>query len=167
MKYILLILLFSTGIIHAQEPVANCKLTRETDPYTKLTKLSTGFIPLDGGSVTFDADAKEVDVLFTIEGADKCFDNNSTAYLFFEGSKSKSSMRNGGSMNCEGLFHFIFKNAAGTTSLLQKMSTQKITHIIFTGNNKKETTVNVPENDRQALMAMAACLVAEAKTLIK
>ncbi len=169
MRYLLILsLIFFTGNAFSQDTTAKaCKLLRETDPYTKLTKLSTGFIEFDGGSVTFDADSKEIDVLFSISGVDKCYDNNSIAYLLFEGSKTKSSNRNGGSMNCEGLFHFIFKNAVGTTSLLQKMTTQKITQIIFTGNNKKETTVTIGEQDRKMLMDLAACLVTEAKTLIK
>jgi hypothetical protein len=145
----------------------DCKLIRETDPFTKEVKLSTGFIQLEGGSVTFDADSKEIDFLFSIEGSDKCYDNNSTAYIFFENSKSKATNRNGGSMNCEGLFHFIFRNSTTNTSLLQRMTTTKITHIIFTGNNKKETTVTLGEPEQKIVMEMAACLVKEAKTLIK
>ena len=45
--------------------------------------------------------------------------------------------------------------------------TQKINHIIFTGNNKKEATINLSPMDQQALMTLATCLVNEAKTLIK
>lgn len=145
----------------------DCKLTRTTDPYTKEIRLSSGFIQLDGGSITIDADSKEIDILFSIEGVDKCYDNNSTAYIFFEGSKSKGSTRNGGSMNCEGLFHFIYRNSASTTSLLQRIMTQKITHIVFTGNNKKETTVNFGPLEQQAVKDFAACVVTEAKTLLK
>lgn len=163
MRYLTLVLLILTGQLSAQD----CKLNRETDPFTREVKLSTGFVPLDGGSITIDADSKEIDVLFTIEGTDKCYDNNSTAYIFFEGSKSKTSSRNGGSMNCEGLFHFIFRNTASTASLLQRMTTQKITHIIFTGNNKKETTVTFGEQEQKMVMELAACLVTDAKTIIK
>ncbi|MEO7925001.1 MAG: hypothetical protein ABIR30_15070 [Chitinophagaceae bacterium] len=144
-----------------------CKLIRETDPYTKETKLSTGFIFFDGGSVTFDADSREIDVLFSIEGADKCYDNNSMAAVFFEGTKTKLSSRNGGTMNCEGLFHFLYKNTVSTSTILQKMTSQKITHIIFTGNNKKETRVEIGPNEQQAIIAQANCLVNEAKMLIK
>ena len=63
----------------------DCKLIRETDPFTKEIKISTGFIFVDGGSLTIDADKKEVLVLFSVEGAAKCFDNNSTAIIMFEG----------------------------------------------------------------------------------
>ncbi len=143
-----------------------CKVNRSTDPYTREVKLSSGFIQLDGGSVTIDASKPEIDILFSVEGADKCFDNNSTAYVFFEGSKSKGSIRNGGTMNCEGLFHFIFRNSQSTTSLLNRMMTQKITHIVFTGNNKKETTVTFGPQEQEAVKNFAACVVAEAKTLL-
>ena len=111
MKYIILIALFAANYAGAQD----CKLNKETDPYTKETRLSTGFIFLQGASVTVDADSKEIDILFSIEGADKCFDNDATAVIIFEGSKLKTSLKNNGTMNCEGLFHFIFKNSATPT----------------------------------------------------
>jgi hypothetical protein len=70
-------------------------------------------------------------------------------------------------MNCEGLFHFVFKNTATTTSMLQKILTQKINHILFIGNNKKESTIKISPTNQQTLMAMATCLINEAKILIK
>lgn len=168
MKKLLFLFLIAPFFATAQDTAASaCKLIRETDPFTKETRLSTGFIFLDGGSVTIDADSKEIDVLFSIEGADKCYDNNSTAAIFFEGVKTKLNSRNGGTMNCEGLFHFVFKNSASTPSLLQKIMTQKINHIVFTGNNKKESTINISAKDQDALLSLASCLVNEAKKLIK
>jgi hypothetical protein len=145
----------------------DCKLNRETDPFTKEVKISTGFIFVDGGSLTIDADSKEVLVLFSIDGAGKCFDNNSTASIIFEGTKSKGSARNGGTMNCEGLFQFVFRNTSSTTSLLQRLKTQKITSIVFTGNNKKESTLNVAPLEQTLIMKLATCLVNESKTLIR
>jgi len=160
--------LFAPFFAKAQDTAAVvCKLIRETDPFTKETRLSTGFIFLDGGAVTIDADSKEIDVLFSIEGADKCYDNNSVAAIFFEGIKTKLNSRNGGTMNCEGLFHFVFKNSASTPSLLQKIITQKINHIVFTGNNKKESTITISAKDQEALVTLATCLVNEAKKMIK
>lgn len=168
MKQILVIAFLFPLFAAAQDTTATgCKLNKETDPYTKETKLSTGFIFVRGGSVTIDADSKEIDVLFSIEGPDKCFDNNSTAVIHFEGSKVKTSLRNGGTMNCEGLFHFIFKNSVTTTSALKKIATQKITHIIFTGNNKKESVVTIRPAEQQTLVTLAGCLVNDAKALIK
>ncbi len=145
----------------------DCKLNRETDPFTKEVKISTGFIFVDGGSLTIDADSKEVVVLFSIEGANKCFDNNSTASIMFEGVKSKAISRNGGTMNCEGLFQFVFRNTASTTTLLQRLMTQKIASIVFTGNNKKESTLNIAPPEQSMIMTLATCLVNESKTLIK
>jgi hypothetical protein len=163
MKYILLILLSFPVILSAQD----CKLNSEKDPFTKEIKISTGFIPLDGGSVTIDATKTEIDFLFSIEGVDRCYDNNSMAMVFFEGTKFKLSTRNGGTMNCEGLFHFIFRNTASLPSMLTKMTIQKINHIAFTGNNKKVSTINLSPADQQLFMTLAACLVNESKTLIQ
>ena len=163
MRYILIACLFSPFFSIAQD----CKLNSEKDPFTKEIKISTGFIPLDGGSVTIDATKTEIDFLFSIEGVDRCFDNNSTALVFFEGTRLKLTARNGGSMNCEGLFHFIFRNTASLPSMLTKMTTQKINHIAFTGNNKKVSTINLSPADQQLFMSLAACLVNEAKELIK
>lgn len=164
MKQLLVILFFLPLLAAAQD----CKLIKETDPYTKEVKLSTGFVAVDGASVTIDADSKEVIVLFTVEGADKCFDNNSTADVFFEGLKSKTMSRNAGTMNCEGLFQFVFKNSHNTpTTMLQRICTKKITQIIFTGNSKKPITVTVGPKEQEAIMALANCLVTEGRTLIK
>src|SRR5260221_8474931 len=148
MKYIFVIVLLFPFYTQAQD----CKLHKETDPYTKETKLSTGFIKLQSGSVTVDANRLEIDVFFTLAGADKCFDNNSTAFIFFEGTKLKMTTRNSGSMNCEGFFHFTFKNTPGTNSLLQKLSTQKIHMITFTSNSKKENKIEFSPQQQNAVM---------------
>jgi len=163
MRYFLVIGLFFPFFSVAQD----CKLNRETDPFTKEIKISTGFIPMDGGSVTIDATRAEIDFLFSIEGVDRCFDNNSTAFVFFEGTKLKLTAHNGGSMNCEGLFHFVYRNTTSLPSMLTKMTTQKINHIDFTGNNKKVSTINLSPADQQLFMSLAACLVNEAKTLVQ
>ena len=163
MKYIFVIALLFPLYTLAQD----CKLHKETDPYTKETKLSTGFIKLQSSSVTIDANRMEIDVFFTLAGADKCFDNNSTAFIFFEGTKLKMTTRNSGSMNCEGFFHFTFRNTPGTNSLLQKLSAQKINNIVFTGNGKKETKIIFTPEQQQTFTSLTTCLVNEAKTLIK
>ena len=169
MKKAFFLLVFAPFFAASQDTtaVSSCKLIRETDPYTKATRISTGFIKLDGGSVSIDADQYEIDVIFTISGTDKCYDNNSTGWVFFEGVKTKLTSKNGGTMNCEGLFHFIFKNTPSTPLLLQKLINDRTDHIVFTGNNKKETTVTIKPEDREKLRVMFGCLVTEAKTLIK
>jgi hypothetical protein len=145
----------------------DCKLNRDTDSFTKEVRLSTGFLELDNASLTIDADSREIDLFFTLSGADKCFDNNSTASVYFEGTKSKLNIRNGGTMNCEGFFHFIYKNAASDNSVLKRLLAQKMTHIVFTGNNKKETTLTFTPEDQELILKFANCLVKEAKTLLK
>lgn len=170
MKKILLYFLFFLPLAAlAQDTTkAPCKLIKETDPFTKQIKLSTGFVYVDGGSITVDADSKEVIVLFSLDGQLKCLDDNSTAEVYFEGLKSKTLSRNQGTMNCEGLFQFVFRNSAGQpTTLLNRMCTKKMTHIIFTGDAQKPVTVNIGPKEQEIIMNLTACLVAEAKTLIK
>jgi hypothetical protein len=160
-----LIALFVLAGLSVQAPAQDCKLNLETDPYTKEKKLSTGFISLENSSLTIDADKREIDLFFSLEGADKCFDNSSAAAIFFEGTKVKLTIRNGGTMNCDGYFHFIFKNTATPNSSLRKLMEKKLTHIVFTGNNKKETTLNFSEGDQDAIMKLVNCLVSEAAKL--
>lgn len=169
MKKLLAAFLLLPYLSLAQDTAASkCKLIKETDPYTKEIKLSTGFIFFDGGSVTIDADSREIIVLFSIEGPDRCFDNNTNADLYFEGIKSKTMGRNAGTMNCEGLFQLVFKNSHSTpTTVLQRLLTKKTTQIIFNSNTKKPITVTIGPKEQEALMVLANCLVTEAKTLIK
>lgn len=145
----------------------DCKLKRTTDPYTKEVKLSTGFIALQGASLSIDADSKEIDFFFSVDGSDKCFTDASTATVFYEGTKMKANFRNSGTMNCEGFFHIIFKNGAATPALLQRLITQKIANIIFTGNNKTQTTIGLNAEQRQAITTLGDCLIKEAKKLLK
>jgi hypothetical protein len=164
MKYFFALCFLFPLCLSAQD----CKLIHETDPYTKQTKITTGFIYVDGGSVTIDADSKEIIVLFSLDGAEKCFDDNSTADVFFEGLKSKTLSRNQGTMNCEGFFQFVFRNNnSNPTTMLQRIMSKKMTHIIFTGNGKKPVTVNIGPAEQEMIMAKATCLVNEAKALIK
>ena len=166
MKFTFLFFLLFPLFIQAQD----CNLSSETDPYTKEKKLSTGFISLRGGSIIIDADNKEIDVMFSIQGADKCYDNTSTAEIYFEGLKSRTTSRNGGTMNCEGLFHFIFRNSRSTpVTLLKRMCTMKMTQIVFTGNDAKKTktVLTVTPDIQAALMKQVNCLVEEARGLIK
>lgn len=167
MKFLLITLFTLPLFASGQDSLANCKLTRETDPFTKETKISTEFLALDGAMVSIDASSAEIDFLFSIEGADHCFDNNSMAAIFFEGTKTKLNSRNAGSMNCEGLFHINFKNTVVPNNLLTKMMATGINHILFTGNNKKDFTLNLNPADQHALLMLITCIVNDAKTLIK
>jgi hypothetical protein len=163
MKFLAVIALFFPGMLFAQD----CKLKKTTDPYTKEIKLSTGFIQLQGTSLSIDADSKEIDFLFSMDGKEKCFGDASTAVVFYEGTKQKGNFRNGGPVNCEGFFHIIFRNGPATPALLQKLITQKITSIVLTGNNKALTTITLSPEEQQMIMTRGDCLVKEAKTLVK
>jgi hypothetical protein len=162
MKYLLLAFLMAPVLMQGQD----CKLIRDKDVYTKELKLSSGFIQLDGASLSIDGTKPEIDMLFSIEGTDKCFTDASTANIFFEGTKMKFTQRNGGTMNCEGLFHFIFRNGNTYPVVLQKFATLKVEKIVFIGNDKKETIVTLTPPQQQMVMALTACMLKEAPSLL-
>lgn len=143
----------------------DCKISRETDPYTRETKLSSGFITLQGATVTIDADSKEIDFFFAIP--DKCFSDESTVFIFFEGSKIKTTYRNAGSMNCDGYFHFKFRNGTATPTVVQKLGSQPVAQFVFTGNDKKQVAITLLPEQQKIFMTAASCISTEAKTLIK
>lgn len=143
-----------------------CNISRETDPYTHKTRLSTGFMELNGASVVADADAKEIDLLFSFK-TDRCFDDDCTAMVYFEGSKLKLSLRNGGTMNCEGLFHFIFRNGPTVNYQLKKLATLPVAQIIFTDRNEKPIPVLLNAEQQAAFMTALRCLTDKAPQLLQ
>lgn len=162
MKSILLITCLFPLFLSAQE----CKVLTETDPYTKETKMSSGFISLQGGaSVSVEADSKELDFFFIIN--DKCFNDASAVVVYFEGSKQKTTYRNSGSMNCTGYFHFKFRNGTVTPTQAQKLATMKVSQLVFTDSDKKQVTVSLTPEQQKVFMESAACVTTEAKKLIK
>ena len=164
MKCIHLIVLLFPVCLSAQQ---ECKLKKTNDPYTKELRLSTGLIAMKGAGLSIEADSKEIDFFFTMDGSEKCFNDMSTATIVYEGTKMKGSFRNGGSVNCDGFFHIIFRNQAGTNTLMQRLITQKIISILFTGTNKSLITITLSPEEQQKIMNLGDCLVKEAKTLIK
>ena len=143
----------------------DCAIKKETDQFTRDTKLSTGFVQLKLSSVSIDANKKEFDFFFTLDGADKCFDDNSTVIVLFEGGKQRSNFRNSGSMNCEGLFHFTVKSGPETPFVVKRFGSQKVSQITFTGNNKKETIISFTPTQQDQFMSAVNCIAAEAKKL--
>ncbi|MEJ0102016.1 MAG: hypothetical protein WDO19_05400 [Bacteroidota bacterium] len=145
----------------------DCQIKKETDQFTREPKLSTGFITLKSSSVSIDADKKEFDFFFTLEG-NNCFDDQSTVVVMLEGSKQKSTFRNSGSMNCEGLFHFTVRNGPETPFAVKRFSTIKVTQFIFTVNNsKKPTVITLTPEQQQLFMQANGCIATEAKALVK
>lgn len=161
MKFTLLFLSLFPLTVLAQD----CKLIKEKDPYTRETKTSTGFLELQGARVTVDADSREIDFFFSLPG--KCFNDASTVFIYFEGAKNKTTYRNAGSVNCDGNFHFKFKNSQATNTVLNKLATLPVAHFIFIGNDKKEVPIDLIPEQQQTFMKAVNCLVEDSKTLIK
>jgi hypothetical protein len=155
-------LLQSVGVLLAQD----CNLIKETDPFTRQTRVSTGFMELTGASMVADADSKEIDIMITFK-TDRCFDDGCTAMIYFEGGKQKLSLRNGGTMNCEGLFHFIFRNGPTVNYQLKKMATQPISHMEFVDRNDKKIPVTLSVAQQEKLLQVLRCFIDQAPSLVQ
>jgi hypothetical protein len=164
MKQLFVFIFLMPALAQSQD---TCKLIRQTDPFTKLNTISTGFIQLQGGSLVVDASKPEIDLLFSVSGLNKCFTDDATAAIFFVGSKVKNTERNDGSMNCEGLFHVTFRNQATPVALLRKLATTKIEKILFTGNDKTETTITLTPEQQLTVMALMGCILKESPALLQ
>jgi hypothetical protein len=163
-----LLILFTTLPFLA--PAQDCKLKKEIDRFSQQPKLSTGFMNLSSTSgpvsLNIEADSKEVKLLFSL-GDGNCFDNQSTASFSFDSTRTKTNQKNATAMNCDGIFTIIFRNVPTTPSALQKITLQTISTIALTDNTKKKIEINLKDEEKQLLLKKAACLVNEAKTLIK
>jgi hypothetical protein len=70
-------------------------------------------------------------------------------------------------MNCDGLFHFTFRNTNPSPTALQNLGNKKITSIRFKDNSGKETGVILTPAQQQQLMDLANCVISEAKKLVQ
>lgn len=169
MKNIVAAILFILPFVASSQDT--CQLKKETDPFTHQTKISSGFVPfvLNGVqvSISVDATSNDIDFFLWFTGVQKCFDEASTLQVNFEGDRYKLNLKNSGSMNCEGAFHFSFKNSATTPSQLQRLTNKRITSFHITGPNKTITDIAFSAEQRAQLMRMAACVVRDSKTLLK
>ncbi|HVG12467.1 MAG TPA: hypothetical protein VM843_05645 [Flavisolibacter sp.] len=169
MKMFLLLILFFPLVSLSQD----CKIKKQSDPYTKETKLTTGFKTLSGGLtrtlVSVDATKTDIEIIFSVNaGAEgKCFDNNSTATLLYEGGKLKGNFKNNSTMNCEGLFSITFRNVATTPTTLKNLATRKVLSIKLTGNAKQVTDLTLSDAEQELFMKMVTCLTDESKTLLQ
>lgn len=149
----------------------SCHLKKETDPFTHQTKISTGFVPFNFKavpvSISIDATSTEIDFFLWFTGAQKCFDEASTIQISFEGDRYKLNLKNTGTMNCEGAFHFSFKNTASIPSQLKRLLDKKINSFHITGANKTVTDVSFSAEQKMLFMKMAACVATESRTLLK
>jgi hypothetical protein len=169
MKNILIAFFWITPFfVSAQD---TCKLTKTTDPFTHQTKISTGFIPFAASgsqlSISVDATPTDIDIFIWFTKDQKCFDETSTIQVNFEGDRYKLNLKNTGSMNCEGAFHFSFKNVANTPPQLQRLVDKRVSLFHITGTNKTVTDVSFSEEQKAQLHRMIACVVRDSKTLKK
>ncbi len=169
MKMLLVLMLSFPIITFSQE----CKIKKQSDPYTKETKLSTGFKTFSGGLtrtlVSVDATKSDIEIIFSVNaGAEgKCFDNSSSATLLYEGGKLKGNFKNNSTMNCEGLFSITFRNVATTPTTLKNLASRKVLSIKLTGNAKQVTDLALSEAEQELFKQMVTCLVEESKTLLQ
>lgn len=168
MKKVFLALLMFPILAAAQD---SCHLKKETDPFTHQTKISTGFISFTSGgnplSISVDGTSTDIDFFLWFTGDQKCFDESSTIQIVFEGDRLKMNLKNTGSMNCEGAFHFSFKNALNTPYQLQRLTDKKINSFHITGPNKTVTDIKLSPEQKDQLMRMAQCVTRESKTILK
>lgn len=163
MKYIFVLIALAPFFLLAQD----CKLKKGQDAITSKATLTTGFMDLPGTTLSIDVNSKQIDFFFVLDAkAVKCLDEETEATIVFDGGKLKSEFKNGGSMNCDGIFHIIFKNSAYTPSQLTKMSTKKILEIQIKGSNPKPYIISLSPEQQQSLMNTIACVTKEAKTVL-
>lgn len=160
-----LLLLLLPFVSTAQD---TCGLKKSKDPFTNVTKLSTGFKKFDGNGVTVsisaDATPSEIDFFVWVKNEGKCFDPESEAQIVYEGEKARATIKNSGSMNCDGAFHFTFKNNATTTSVLKRLGTKRLSTIKLI-SGKIETLITLTEEQKASFLKMAQCIAAEGLTL--
>ena len=168
MKTAFLVLILFPLLSQAQD---TCKLKKETDAFTHQTRISTGFVPFVSSgnqlSVSVDATSTDIDIFLWLKNDGKCFDDQSSVQVNFEGDRSKGNFKNSGSMNCEGAFHFTFRNTPSTPGSLQRMTTTRIASLKITGSNKTITDISFNEEQKKQLLRMISCVVTQGKTLIK
>jgi len=163
MRYFIAALLLFPLTSFAQD---SCKLKKTQDPYTKQLKLATGFVEIGTARVSIQATKFEIDFLFSL-GDGICFDDQSTATVFYPGTKVKTNLKNGGTMNCDGLFHLNFKNQANPNTYLQNLVNKQVSSIKFTDNTKKETVIELTGEQQQIFKALVSCVINEAKSLLQ
>lgn len=148
-----------------------CQLKKTTDPFTHQTKISTGFIPFTANgvqlSISVDATPTEIDIFLWFTKDQKCFDETSTIQVNFEGDRYRLNLKNTGSMNCQGAFHFSFKNSANTPPQLQRFLDKRVNSFHITGTNKTITDVAFSEEQKAQFFRMMNCVVKESKTIQK
>lgn len=160
MNYFLILLLTVSFAATAQD----CPLVRDSDPYTRKTRIATGFINLPDGQLNIESDGKEIDLFFIVNG--KCFADGSNVYVYFDSLRARMTYRNTGSMNCDGYVHIRFRNQANPNTQLKRFTTHRVTQIIFIDADKKEKIMTLTEEQQATLKRLATCLVEESVKMV-
>lgn len=164
MKKLLILLVIIPGLANSQD----CDLRNEKDRFNQDPRLTTGFVSLGAGNDKFllsiSADKKEVDYFIVLDNSTSCFNDYSRVMITYT-TKQRSNIKNGGTTNCKGYFHFIFPNQANLNGNLTNLGQKKIATIQFTdtGDNKKILTLR-PE-DQDAIINLTNCVLAELEKL--
>jgi hypothetical protein len=165
MKKNLFLLLIFPASLFAQD---SCSLKNEKDRFNQDPRLTTGFVALGAGNDKFrlsvSADKNEIDFFIALDGGTTCFDDYSRAMITFD-SKQRANLKNGGTTNCKGYFHFVFPNQANLNTSLTNMAQKKIATIQFTdtGNNKKIITLR--QEDKNMIIKLTNCVLAQLEAL--
>jgi len=163
MKYILFCICLLPMALTAQD----CNLKKGMDDITSKLNLSTGFIELQGNTLSIDISSKEIDFFFVLNNtAVKCLNEETELTVTYEGGKFKTEFKNSGSMNCDGIFHLIFKNSAYTNSQLQRLAAKKIISMQFSGSSPKPYVVSFTPEQQQMLQQTINCVIKESKTVL-
>jgi len=168
MKKLIAAILFFPLFSIAQD----CDLKDEKDQYNQDPRLTTGFKEFVKGPEEFifsvTADKTDVDLFFSLSKSNGiCFDDYSRATIVFEGGKQRASFRNGGTTNCKGNFHFVFKNQESLPANLTNLTLKKIQSIQLTGNNEKKVELKPSSEEQELLKQMITCVVNELENLRK
>jgi len=166
MKQIFIAFLLSPFFASAQE----CSLNNEKDRFNQDPRLTTGFKPFGAGNdkfmVSVSADKTEIDFFFALDNSSLCFNDISRALVIYEGGKMKSTYKNGGTTNCKGYFHFVFKNQENIPSTLKNLMSKKALSIQFTASdNTTKKIITLRPEDQELLLKMTNCLVNELANL--
>ncbi|GAB4091919.1 hypothetical protein [Flaviaesturariibacter terrae] len=163
MKQILLLLLAAPLFSSAQD----CSMLRRSrDPYTKEVRITTGQMLVGNGhKLSVEATLKEIDFFFVLAANGACFNDESTMVINYNGTRLRSTYRHGGTMNCEGYFHILFRNGYEPVAGLRKLLEQKVATFTI-GEGKDALVITLTEEQKDILQKSLTCLVNEAKGLL-
>lgn len=141
----------------------DCRLKDVKDAFNQDPRLTTGFKTFGEGNnmfmVSVSADKREIDVFFALTESPACYDEFSRAVLIYEGGKQKNTFKNGGTRNCKGYFHFIFKNSETLHTSLKNLASRKVIRMEITANDDSKKVIEIDEKDQVIIQSMINCVL--------